>query len=307
MKNSTRNWIIAAACLVAVGLIVFAIAAASQGFDWKKLQPADMEEVTYPIEGEFTRIDIDVEVSDIELRIAEDGKARAECLETEKMRHAVTVEDGTLKIVSRSTKTFFGGIFNIGMFRGPKLTVYLTGTEYESLTVKTDTGRLTVPSGFTFPTVYASSDTGSVSFGAIEAGSVKIRLNTGAAALEGVHCDTVDIECDTGSIRLTGVQASSMTLDDDTGSIKLTDVTVAGELKAEADTGSITFDKVGAGSIEASCNTGSIKGTLTTKMSFTASSDTGSVKTPESDPAGGRCVLTTDTGSINVSYAEGVN
>lgn len=289
MKTSTRNWIIAAVCLIVIGLIVFVIAAAAQGFDFKKLQPAEMEDVTYPIEGEFTKIDINVDVSDVELRISEDGTARAECRETEKLRHNIEVSEGTLRIVSRSTSSFLDSIFNFGTLRGPRLTVYLPKAEYDSLTVDTDTGKVTAAESFSF-------------------GEVNIKGDTGSVKLSGVAVSgRLSVKCATGSITLEDVTAGSASVEANTGSVRLIRMNAAGELRVSTDTGSISFDSVGAGEIEAEVDTGSIKGTLTTKMSFEAESDTGSVKVPESDPEGGRCVLHTDTGSINISYAEGVN
>ena len=289
MKASTRTWLIIAVCLVVVGLIVFGVAAATKGFDWKKLQPAEMEEVTYPIEGEFNRIDIEVEVSKIELRISEDGTARAECRETEKLRHKVSVEEGTLKIVCRGSSNFLDNAFNFGVFQSPSVTVFLPRAQYDSLIVNSDTGSVDIPDGFSFSEVSIKADTGSVKLSGV---SVSGKLT---------------VKCATGSITLEDVKAGGVSAEANTGSVRLIRLSALGDLRVETDTGSITFDEVDAFIIEATCDTGSIRGTLTNRMRFEADSDTGSVKVPESDPNGGICVLHTDTGSINISYAEGVN
>ena len=58
-----------------------------------------------------------------------------------------------------------------------------------------------------------------------------------------------------------------------------------------------------AANITVKTDTGSIKGTILTEKIIFAKADTGSVKVPES-VTGGKCNLTTDTGSIKISYSK---
>lgn len=324
MNRTLKTILILAACLIAAGLIVFAAAYFISGGDLSKLQPADYKEVTYPIEGEFSNVDIDVDISGIEFRISEDGSAKAVCFETEKHPHRVTVEDGTLHIVCRYSSSFADNVMNWGVFQAPRVTVYLPNAELNKLTIQTDTGKAAIPSGVSVSDVSVKGDTGRVTIGAIEAKTISIALSTGDITIDGAKTGVLTAGCttgsivlmnieaaegvlaqtDTGAIAITGLTAETLHASTDTGAVGLKDTEISLSMKIATDTGMVVLDRCGAGSMEITTDTGSVRGTLTTRMSFDARSSTGSVRVPESDPSGGSAKITTDTGSIKIEYAE---
>ena len=327
MSRSAKVFIMIAVCLIAAGLIVFGAAWFISGGDISKLQPVDYEEVTYPIEGEVARIEIDAAVSDIELRLTEDGSARAECLETEKLRHSVSVENRTLRIVCSGSQSFADNVLNWGVFRSPRLTLYVPDADYLSLNITAETGKIIIPSGMSVSDVTVKGDTGRAVIGAIEAKTISIALTTGDVTIDGVRTDVLAAGCttgnivlmnieaakgvlvqtDTGAAAITGLTAETLHVTTDTGAVGLKDTEISLSMKIATDTGGVVLDRCGAGAMEIRTDTGSVIGTITTRMSFDAKSSTGRVSVPESDPHGGKCSLTTDTGSINISYTDGLN
>ena len=282
------------------------------------------EDVTHEVGERFDSICFDVDVSKIEIKLDEGGACRAECHETEKLRHTVEVKDGVLKIESHNTGKWYERFFNTGFIGdSPKVTLYLNEAEFVSLEVWSDTGSVIVPDGLTFHTFSIKCDTGSVDIGAVKTHDAKIELDTGGASLNGVETKTLSVKADTGYIGLNSIKAETVSAETDTGRIKAEDVecdlfdaesdtgaislinvTVSGKMTVKEDTGAIKFENCEAGEIEASAQTGSITGTLRSEMVFDAKSDLGKVEVPSST-TGGRCWLRTDTGRIKIEYANG--
>lgn len=141
------------------------------------------------------------------------------------------------------------------------VTVYLPRAEYHNLNVETDTGAITL------------RDT----------------------VVNGMS----EISSDTGEITISHCQLSRAELDSDSADILLNYTTCGGTLKAESDVGNVIFDQSDAAEILVETDTGDISGTLLSDKVFTAKSRTGMVVVPES-LTGGRCVLNSDTGNIQV-------
>ena len=68
-------------------------------------------------------------------------------------------------------------------------------------------------------------------------------------------------------------------------------------------TGNLFFDGFDAENIYVQLSTGDVKGTILSSKFFRANSDTGDVSVPDTRE-GGECIITVDTGSINITYKE---
>lgn len=68
-------------------------------------------------------------------------------------------------------------------------------------------------------------------------------------------------------------------------------------------TGNLVFDGFDAKNIYVQLSTGDVKGTILTSKFFIAKSDTGDVRVPNTRE-GGECIITVDTGSINITYKD---
>ena len=103
---------------------------------------------------------------------------------------------------------------------------------------------------------------------------------------------------------MTDVTCGSLRSEGSTGDMIMQNVIVGGSMRIERSTGDIKMTACDAAEIEIETDTGSVTGTLLTEKVFIASSDTGRVSVPET-VTGGRCKITTDTGSIKIEIVNG--
>ena len=160
MNKKTKAWLISASVLTALGLIIFAAVMTVCDWDFAKLGTVTYVTETYKADGDFEKISVNAETSDIEFIPADDGKCTVECFESEKVKHSVSVKDGTLVIETTDTRKWYEHICI--SFVKPKVSVYLPKSEYASLSVETDTGNITVPRDFSFENIGISGDTSDV-------------------------------------------------------------------------------------------------------------------------------------------------
>ena len=292
----------AGAILTILGLAILGYVFYATGFDLSKLSTVKYETNTYAADGAFRDIEICTDVANVTLKPSDDGKCRVVCVEPEKAKHTVTVENGTLKI-TESTKNL-AWYEQIGILTAsPSVTVYLPETAYDALAIESDTGRITLPGGFSFESVSLRSDTGDVEIGAVRAGVLSVTVSTGRVRASDAVCQgDLSVTVSTGKTELTNVRCANLTSRGDTGPITLKDVVAEGRMYVERDTGSVRFDNSDAAEITVKTDTGSVTGTLRTAKVFVARSDLGSVRVPDTT-SGGRCEITTDTGSVRIELS----
>ncbi len=317
MNKTARNWLTAAAILILLGVVLFAVAMAAGGGDLNKLGTVNYTTNTYEPGSDFQNISIDVETTEIEFVPSEDGTCRVVCFEDEKVKHAVSVQNGTLTVKTVDTRKWYEHISV--SFASPKLTVYLPQSAYGSLAVKTDTGDMTIPEDFSFDTLTVDGDTCDVTCCASAGERVEIDLSTGAIALEGVTAERmrlktdtgrvqvrraavgegVRVETDTGRVTLEDVTCQALDAKSDTGSITLTNVVASGNLTVETDTGDIALNDCDASELSLQTDTGDVTGRLLSDKIFLTDTGTGRVSVPSS-ATGGKCRIKTATGDIRV-------
>ena len=318
MRNMTKKWLIAAACLMAAGLILLTGASAASAWDFSRFSTVKYEMNTYAPRGNFDSISIDVDTAKIELVPSDDGKCRVDCYEAEKVKLSAAVENGTLVIKTVDTRKWYE---HIGIFVGtaPRMTVYLPQEAYASLSIDTATGDVTIPKDFTFENikirgntadieclapvshvVEMRTDTGDIMINDLYAGELHLASNTGSIHVNSVISrGIVDVETDTGYVKLTDVDCAELTAESDTGTITLTNVVALGRFLIENDTGDVRFDNSDAAKISVETDTGDVTGTLLSEKVFITKSNTGRVDVPKSI-TGGRCEITTETGDIRI-------
>ncbi len=319
MKRQSVIWLISALVLIVAGMIIFFVAFGAIGFDFGGLETMKYETNTYEINEDFNKISVDVKTASVTFVHSEDGKCRVECYEQEKVKHTARVEDGELKVSVSDTRKWWDHI-SVFSFKSPKVTVYLPSTEYLSLSVEANTGKVEVAKEFTFGVLDISVDTSDIILRADVTGNANIEIDTGKVTLEDLSLGSAEISCDTGNITVKKVKASGKLITEaDTGKTKLSDVT-CNSLDAKGDTGDIVlervvaegsfnicvhtgdviFEKSDAAEIYVKSNTGDVKGSLLSEKIFFARSDTGKVNVPKT-MSGGRCEIETDTGNIKIT------
>lgn len=276
MRKATKVWLVVATLLVIAGACAFAAIMVQCNWDFTKLSTVTYETNTYSVTEEFESISVDIDTADILFAFCEDGKCRVECYEEENAKHSVTVQEGVLVIQEAEQKAWHD---HIGIYFGsPKVTVYLPKSEYASLTVKTDTGDITVEN--------------------MILDVLELSVSTGDITVSAVTCQgDMQVNVTTGEMKLTDTTCQNLTSKGSTGDITLKTVIVADALAIERSTGDVRLEGADAARLSIDTNTGDVKGRLLTDKVFIAESDTGRVDVPKSEN-GGRCEVRTNTGDI---------
>ena len=318
MSKSAKIWLIAAASLVVIGLILFAAVMAAYHWDFSRLSTDRFETNTYEIGEEFRNIKMNTETADILFAAASDNTCKVVCYEEENAKHSVSVRDGALTVSAADDGKWYE---HIGFsFHSPKVTVYLPKAEYGSLVIEESTGDITIPKDFTFGSAdlslstgdvdsYASSsglmriktDTGDIHLQNLSAGELDLTVSTGHVDVHSVSCEgNIGIRVSTGNSRLTNITCNSIRSGGSTGDITLKNVVTEETISIKRSTGDVRLDGCDAGELEISTDTGSVTGSLLSAKVFIAHSDTGRINVPETT-SGGKCKITTDTGDVRIT------
>ena len=147
--RKTAVWIIIAVVLLICGAVIFVVAGSMVGWDLRMLGTGKYETNTYDIAEKFENITIDADISDVRFVPTRDGSCRVVCVENEKIKHSVSVKDGTLWVECEDDRKWTDRISFFG-FDGPSITVHLPGGKYSSLSVHTLAGDITICYDFSF-------------------------------------------------------------------------------------------------------------------------------------------------------------
>ncbi len=336
MQTKTKIWLLIAALLVLLGGVSFAVLMAANGWDFGALNTSNFKTNTYEIEEEFDSLSFNLDTTDVFILPSEDGRCHVICHERENESHTVSVKDGVLTITLVDNSKWYEYLLSFGSM---KITVYLPKEEYETLTLRGDTGDYTVGAGLRFASVDHEASTGDLTVKADVTGLLKARLSTGDMKIENLSVGAMDLETSTGDITLSSLQTEGqVTLAVDTGDIRLTDVSLgslstsgdtgdihcknllaadalsitrdtgdvklegcrAGSIRIETSTGDVRFDGSDADTLSVTTSTGDVKGTLLSEKIFYARTSSGTVRVPTSTE-GGLCEVETSSGDIILS------
>ena len=321
MSKATKIWLITAASLVTIGVILFASVMTAYHWDFSRLSTERFETNTHEISEEFSGIKMNTDTADILFAASSDNTCRVVCYEEEKMKHSVRVQDDTLMVSAADDRGWYE---HIGFSsHSPTVTVYLPQTEYESLTIQESTGDITLPKDFTFGSVDLDLSTGHVDSRASSLGRIRIKTSTGDIRLQDVfageldltvstgHVAVMSVSCEgnvgvsvsTGKTELTDISCNSFSSTGSTGNIALKNVLTEEKISIERSTGDVRFEECDAGEMEIQTDTGSVTGSLLSSKVFIVHSDTGKIDVPETT-SGGKCKITTDTGDIKIIIAD---
>lgn len=313
-----KIWLIIAACLVAVGLLLFAAVMTWHHWDFSKLSTVKYVSNAHEVTETFHSISLTTNTADVDFVLSEDGVCRVECYEEEKSQHTVSIQDGILTIAVSDERAWY---HHIGIsWESPKLTVFLPQTQYEKLSVKANTGDISISKDFCFKCVDILTDTGDVTTSASAKGAIKIKTDTGKIQVENIAALSLELSVSTGKITanfidcregdvtvnvstgkafLDSVWCRNLTSNGDTGDLSLTNVIASDRFSIKRDTGDVRFETCDATEIFVTTDTGDVSGSLCSDKIFFTKTDTGDVDVPRS-MTGGKCEITTDTGDIRI-------
>ena len=301
MNKTTKIWLIVAAALVALGLVIFAGVMTVYDYDFTKLSTVTYETNTYEIGDAFDKIAIDVNTTEIKFAPSADERCRIDCFETDKVKYSATVQDSTLIIEKVDTRKWYD---YIGIFLGKQtLTLYLPQDNYTSLSINTNTGDVVLPKDFTFEEIEIDGDTADVQCLASVSKNIEIELSTGSIGVTELTAENIDFSTATGDININNVNVNgNVEIETDTGNISLNKVVAKGDFEIESSTGNVKFEKSDAAQIFVKTSTGNVTGNLLSEKIFITDTSTGNVIVPKT-VSGGKCEITTSTGNIEIHIA----
>ena len=317
MSKAAKVWLIVAASLVLLGVLIVGGVMMFLKFDFGSFITSKCQTNTHEISEEFNSISVNTSTADISFLVSEDGGRRVVCYEQENLKHSVEVRDGTLFVSLVDTRKWYEHISIYS--ENPMVTVYLPKAEYAALTVRTSTGDVGISAELSFERIDINASTADVKCYASATGEVKIKTSTGDIFAEGLSAGSLDLsvttgkvkvssvscsgdvklESDTGDIELSGVSCKNIISEGETSDISLLNVIAKERFSIKTDTGDIKFDRCDASEMFIEADTGDVTGSFCSDKIFFAQSDTGRIDVPRTT-SGGRCEITTDTGDIRL-------
>lgn len=317
MNNATKIWLIIASILVVTGIIIFSVAMSINHWNFRALSTNKYVTNTYEISDDFNDITLETDTADIIFIPSENNNCKVVCYEPDTAKHSVYVKDNLLTIKVNDQRKWYN---YIGIsWTSPKITIYLPKTEYNSLLLKTDTGKVEIPQDFKFENVDIEVTTGNVIFLASASDDIKIQASTGSINVENITANTMELTSTTGNIIVSSVKCSNdmklkvstgktkvknvscnnFSSDGSTGHVSLDDLIATDKIHIERSTGNIDFEKCDASEIYAKTTTGHISGSLLSEKVFLTETSTGNISVPKTT-TGGKCEIITTTGNIKL-------
>lgn len=187
--------------------------------------------------------------------------------------------------------------------------VYLYDTQSEEVIVNNTSGNVTAER-VKFGQTDIDVGSGIVTLNSTEiTGDLIVSVMSGNIFGEGNHWKNASLGSVSGNVCLGSEEfdentGGDLTLGSESGNIELTRIIVGGNLIVRAKSGGIRLERSDAVNMELSAGSGNIKGTLLTPKMYEATAGFGNVNVPPDDRTGGICIAKTESGNINLSYAE---
>ncbi len=317
MNRSVKIWLSAAAVLILAGLLLFAGVMTINGWDFNSLAHAEFVADAFDIAEEFDSISIRSDTPDIRFLPSDSGTCRVVFYAHAKADRSASVLDGILHIQTADTRKWYEQISL--QFSTPRISVFLPGNEYASLSIEGGTGDVDIPKDFRFKGMQIIVSTGDISCSASSAEPVRIKTSTGNIRLENMSAGALGLSVSTGRVELrsvvcegdadvavsTGktvlseVSCRNFSSAGSTGDISMDRVIAAEKISVRRSTGDVRMERCDAAELLIQTDTGDVTGSLLSEKVFIAQSNTGRIEVPES-AGSGKCRIATNTGNIQI-------
>lgn len=309
------KWLKLGIVILSAGFLIVAFVVIFNGFGvFKK----DIIEKSYDVEESFNSINFDVEESDINIFVSEDGTNKITTKEKKKITFDISIINDVLTIKE------VGTYISLLDFTSTEVNLYVNKQVFENLIIDGDTSDINIASGFTFNEVKIIVSTGDVKLSNLNANQLDIELSTGDSRLDNISVvNNVNIKRSTGSVvvnkllcggnvyisgstgetEIYNCRGNNITFISNTGDIEAFDLIASGDLKIEGSTSDIELDNCDAANIYIETSTGDVEATILTVKIFDVDTSTGEKEYPASGN-GGVCKVRTSTGDIELSYAK---
>ena len=284
----------------------------------------------------FRHISVEDKSCDIEFLVS-DGGCSVECIDCGSVRHDIFVENDTLVIRAHDERRWFELIRTNR--REMRVAVYIPATGYESLTVSTASGNISVPTGFEFRSCGLRSSSGDINWdsyveevfklntmsgdirarvsgpcsftaeslsgdirilGVNGAAEVSVSSKSGDVSAENVDCTEFGIYSLSGDVGLANISCKTAGLRSVSGDVSANKLIAEELLSAESVSGDVRLSFCDGGTLKLKTVSGDIDAKLESGKHFSASTVSGSLRIPQSGE-GGECTITTVSGNARIT------
>lgn len=333
-----KRALIAAAICIGAGLLTLFTALCLTGFDLGGLDTARLERKTLELTDEIRSIEIRDSLCDVSIVPSSDDLCHVYFGENETFSYDISVENGELIIKSTDSRKWYGRIgfyidssysltvalpayrdANVGVGLGP----IGNDVNYNSLSIRTVSGHITVNRQFYFDEIALYSTSGDIRCEA-QTNTLLAELNhtplrrhaetvSGNIDLSGVDAggsDTsVSVKSTSGDITLSDLRIDTLQVQTTSGHVEASAISVNGTARLESVSGDLELTDVSMETAFFKTVSGNIRLGLCHAMDFVTRTTSGSIKHPASSPNAGICELVTTSGDIEVYllYADAMN
>lgn len=318
MKKSKKILIITAVAMLIIGCLIAFLALLSFNFDFSKINTVNPLTETYDVDESFQNINIEDTECDVNLIPAENEECIVICNESDKIRHSVTVENGTLKIKRIDNRQWYEHIF-VFFWGETEINLYLPQNEFENLYIKSVSGNIEIPEKFTFDAAEITTTSGDVEFLSQAYNDIKIQTVSGDVYVGETTAKNINAQSTSGDITISSATAKDeIKVKSVSGNIELSDtkcqsissITTSGDhkfsnfiAKTNADfesvSGNIDMYQIDAQTLNILTTSGDVTGTILTDKIFDVKTTSGNINVPPSG-MGGNCKIKTTSGDIEL-------
>ncbi len=237
LKKSSKILIRIALLLCVSGACVLLFGLLALRFDLSKIREINYEYNAYygwDIAEDFDHIVIETKTADIQVGSYSLGENNVECDEETRLKHTVTVEDGTLFIKVEDTRKWYDKLIKPREDAEVRVWIPFEKEEFKSIEIKSETGDVTVGYGLQFDKMTIETDTGDVLAVSKVLDELKVKTSDGAININNENRKHwYPEDTDKG-------EALFVSAETDTGAVYLGDMTCC-NLKVKSQTGDVTF------------------------------------------------------------------
>lgn len=324
MKRNILGVLLPALIMMGVGIVILSFAMAFYGPDL--FEEEIYMEKTHTINDKVSFLKVSDAECDVAIRPSPDGICRVVCPDGEKIYRQVTLDGETLTVTRVDDRKWYEHIGISWGWKPRAVTVYLPEGTYRDLSLKTASGEIDVPAGYTFSSAKLTSASGDISFSCNVEKALEISTASGDVALSDLqvaslyfpgsltvttasgdlsfeNCGvsgTFTASTASGDVEVSGGAPTKMVLSTVSGEISLENLEVWGSLSVSTTSGEITFDRLSAHeNIEMTTVSGDVKGTVAGDFRYSVKTTSGDIRVP-SDGGTGSFTLKTTSGDVNI-------
>lgn len=303
MKSSTKAFLITGSLLLLVGILMVAVSSLFLSFNVTGEYPFSFSQKEEYLEDSFSDIFIKTTQFDVTIHPSAEDSPRIRYPNSKDFSVSLEIENNTLTLRETDHRIWYRRIFNLAYLSG-QVELYLPSDDYQSLSIRSASGDITIGKGFSFDQVTLHAVSGDLDVTMIEADSLDCSTTSGDMTLRDMRAsETIKLNAVSGDIEMGTALCNSFSASTSSGDIELIALQAEKLLNVETVSGEIKLSGCDANDISLKTTSGSIRGSILSEKDFEAHSTSGSISLPPDGP-GGTCKAKTTSGSIHLEIAK---